>query len=319
MNQKEQFSNVDENASSERNKEAKVTVKRNYKDSVFCLYFREPENALDFYKMLHPDQDVGLEDIKYISSESVFVNGFVNDIGFTINGLTMILVEEQSTWTDNIVGRGYLYQAKFHLDYFSTRNKELHMVRATKFPKPEIYSVYTGTKDVPDEVSLADTYFDGDTSFLECKIRIIKNPAPETALSQYISFCKTVEEIRNKGKLTKEHLKGIIDNCIEKNIMKKFLQKHRGEVLSMMEGYHNEEEIRIALQEEHDEILTESVTKSVTESVTKSVTESVTKSVRNEDFRRYVHAMKNNGLDAVSIAKLLEEPLESVDAIVNSN
>ncbi|MBQ0070600.1 MAG: hypothetical protein KBS81_01870 [Spirochaetales bacterium] len=75
----------------------------------------------------------------------------------------------------------------------------------------------------------------------------------------------------------------------------------------MMEGYYNEEEIRIALQEEHDEILT------------KSVTESVTKTVRNENLRRYVHALKNNGLDAVSIAKLLEEPLESVEAIVNSN
>ncbi|MBQ0070598.1 MAG: hypothetical protein KBS81_01860 [Spirochaetales bacterium] len=75
----------------------------------------------------------------------------------------------------------------------------------------------------------------------------------------------------------------------------------------MMEGYYNEEEIRIALQEEHDEILTEEITKKVTEEITKTV--------RKENLRRHVLAMKNNGYDADRIAELLDEPAETVRLI----
>lgn len=93
-----------------------------------------------------------------------------------------------------------------------------------------------------------------------------------------------------------------------------------------MEGYYNEKEIRIALQKEHDEILTEEitkdvtkkVTKNVTEEVTKNVTESVSKSTREEALRQHVLDLKRNGFDAETIASFFNEPLDAVKAIWES-
>ena len=85
---------------------------RTAKDSVFCDLFQDPENLLELYRCLHPeDTDATVEDLGNVTLRNILVEDQYNDLGFTIRDRQLILLEAQSTWSANIVLRILLYLA----------------------------------------------------------------------------------------------------------------------------------------------------------------------------------------------------------------
>lgn len=58
----------------------------------------------------------------------------------------MILVEAQTTWTENIIVRCIMYLAQTWKDYFIITRQSVYDSTKLDFPEPELYVLYTGSK-----------------------------------------------------------------------------------------------------------------------------------------------------------------------------
>ena len=142
----------------------KRTVKKKAKDSVFSKLFEQRENLLTLYKDLHPeDSTVTIDDIEPDTLTSVVINDLLNDLGFIVTkdneGKIILLFEAQSKWTENLTLRILFYLAESYRRYLRDTQQSEHTYKRIRLPMPELYIIYTGNKDVPDEISLNDDYF----------------------------------------------------------------------------------------------------------------------------------------------------------------
>ena len=81
---------------------AKFTVKY----SVFTTLFQDKKYLIQLYHALHPEDTETREDeFIDITIKNVLTNGIYNDLGFRVRDKIMILVEQQSSWTMNIIVR----------------------------------------------------------------------------------------------------------------------------------------------------------------------------------------------------------------------
>ncbi|MBR0401014.1 MAG: hypothetical protein IJH73_00685, partial [Lachnospiraceae bacterium] len=88
----------------------KIKTKRNIQDSVFTNLFAEPENQLRVYQALHPeDTEATVDDITDVTLKAVMTTQLYNDLGFTMQDRTVVLMEAQSIWSMNIALRAMMY------------------------------------------------------------------------------------------------------------------------------------------------------------------------------------------------------------------
>ena len=139
--------------------------KRTIKDSIFTFLFGEPEYTMELYQTLHPeDTTVKDSDVKLVTLQNVLANGLYNDLGFQVRDKLILLVEAQSTFSENIPLRMLLYLAATYKDYVEEHKLSLYREKKVSIPRPELYVVYTGDKKhVPDELKLS-SLFEGDGS-----------------------------------------------------------------------------------------------------------------------------------------------------------
>lgn len=241
-------------------------MKHNIKDSIFTTVFRIPEYTLDMYRSLHPeDTGVTEEDINIITIENILVTGMFNDLGFQVRNNFIILVEAQSTFSVKLSIRLFLYLAetlkkyieKMAIDLYSDSNVMGYRKKTVlpdgsvrredplyKLPTPELYVIYTGEKEVPDELDISDLYEakpDG-TKPLSLKVKIIKSDEKNDSISQYIKFCRAANQMRNRyPNDLKKAVQELVEYCTENDILSAFVKEHRDEVYEMMDVLFNQE------------------------------------------------------------------------------
>ena len=72
------------------------------------------------YQFLHPeDENVTEEELEIQTIQNVLVDQMYNDLGFRVRNRLLILVEAQSTWSLNILVRGFIYFAQTYNQYHS--------------------------------------------------------------------------------------------------------------------------------------------------------------------------------------------------------
>ena len=120
-------------------------ITRNIKDSVFCDLFGRLEYLYQLYQALHPeDTDIQPDDLTIITLSRIFVRTMYNDLGFLAGNRLLILVEQQSNWSDNIVVRTLLYLAETYRRYIEKNDLDIYTEKRGELPKPELYVFYTG-------------------------------------------------------------------------------------------------------------------------------------------------------------------------------
>ncbi len=255
------MSDEKETVSAEENQGDLKTNKKS-KDSVFVDLFRNPENVLQLYKELHPeDTEVSVRDIDIRTISAVLVSTVYNDLGFIVKGKPkksgknkkneitykpndkfVVLVEAQSKWNPNMTLRLLIYLAKTYQQYLIDTQQSEHSPAKVSLPKPELYLIYTGDdrKSVPKEISFKDDYFDGDAP-VDLKVKILCQEDTATLSGQYIGFCKVYNEqkaIHDDGiKCAEETIK----ICIKKGYLAHYLAEHEKEVISMMRELFDEQ------------------------------------------------------------------------------
>ena len=114
-------------------------MKRTIKASVFSDLFGDKKYLLQLYRTLHPEDTTATEtDLTDITIENVMVDGLYNDLGFMVSNRLMILLEAQSTWTENILIRALLYMAKTWQRHLSDLGENLYASRRVKLAGREL-------------------------------------------------------------------------------------------------------------------------------------------------------------------------------------
>ena len=221
------------------------TVNRKYKDSVFVDLFSEDEKAkenfLSLYNALHnthlplscPVENIRLDNVMYMN--------IINDVSCLVDNKIIVLAEHQSTINENMPLRFLQYIARLYEKLQAPTDRYLR--KLSKIPTPEFYVFYNGLDDYPEStmLKLSDAFMTKlDSLPLELEVKVFninKNKG-----SEVLSRCKTldeyslfVEEVRIQTQLDPENgFTNAIKICIEKGILKEYLQRKAREVINML-------------------------------------------------------------------------------------
>ena len=222
------------------------TVNREAKSDVFADLFGTPKYALQFYQSQHPEDKIAtVEDVEIVTLKNVLVDKMYNDVGFRIGDRLIILVEHQSTWSENIVVRIFLYIAQSVKDYVDEHKLNLYSGKRVKLPKPEAYVVYTGDKEsCPEILSLNELFWDGEENYtVDVRVKVIRDGKKGDIINQYIVFTRVLaEQIKIHGKTLKA-VEETIRICKERNVLKEYLESRESEVMTIMDSLFDQEVI----------------------------------------------------------------------------
>lgn len=220
---------------------AKYTVK----DSVFTTIFRDKKYLIQLYRALHPEDTEATEDaLTDITIRNVLTNGIYNDLGFRVGDKILFLVEQQSSWTMNIIIRALMYLAQVYHDYFEEQDADLYGSKKVHVPEPEIYMIYTGERvSRPETILFSKEFFKGKECSIEVKVKVIYDGKGNDIISQYVAFTKVYnEQVKRYGR-SREAVTETIRICKDRNLLREFLESREKEVVSIMMTLFDEERI----------------------------------------------------------------------------
>lgn len=206
------------------------------KDSVFRNLFGIKKYAAQLYMALHPNEIINENDIEHVTLESVIMATLYNDVGFKVGNKIIMLAEQQSSWSENIIVRMFVYLAETYYDYFGDTKQSLYSSVKVKFPKPELYVIYTGedNKNVPGTITLSDSFMGGDNSVIDIKVKVITDGKDGDIIQQYVRFTKIYnEQVKLNGRTAKAVYE-TIRICEGENVLTDYMKSREKEVSGIM-------------------------------------------------------------------------------------
>ena len=221
------------------------TANRKYKDSVFVDLFSEDEKAkenfLSLYNALHntnlqlscPVENIKLDNVMYMN--------IVNDVSCLVDNKIIVLAEHQSTVNENMPLRFLQYIARLYEKLQKPTDRYLRTL--SKIPTPEFYVFYNGLNDYPETtvLKLSDAFITKPEQIpLELTVQVLNINNGKGG--KILKTCKTldeyslfVEEVRLQTQLDPENgFTNAVKLCIEKGILKEYLQRKTREVINML-------------------------------------------------------------------------------------
>jgi predicted transposase YdaD len=227
-----------------------MNFNKQYKNSVFSLLFSDPEVLRGLYAAIEgvevaPDTPVSINTL----TDVVFMDQ-INDLSFILDDRLIVLLEHQSTINPNMPLRLLMYIARA-LEKIIDR-KKTYAKKLVRIPRPEFIVLYNGTDECPDQMTLklSDAFKEaGDllggvagalSLELEAKVYNI-NPGHNEGIlkkcGELAGYSVFVDRVRSYARTMadeKQAFKAAINDCIEHNILREFLETHASEVANML-------------------------------------------------------------------------------------
>ncbi len=221
-------------------------VNRKYKDSLFHLIFSDKEGALELYNALNHSNYTDPEILEITTIEDVIYMGIKNDVSFLVEG-KMHLLEEQSSWSENMPLRGLFYFSNLYQSYVKKNQLDIYSHKRLSLPQPIYIVFYIGTDKMPEQLSLrlSDSFQkteDGGEPAVEVVARVLNVNYGKNRdlldrcrrLHDYSYLIQRVRYYTDRGLVLAAAMNRAIDDCIDQDVMKQFLLKHRGEVCNVI-------------------------------------------------------------------------------------
>ena len=202
-------------------------INRNIKDSVFCDLFGRQEYLYQLYQVLHPeDTETEIDDLTIVTLSRIIVREMYNDLGFLAGNRLIVLVEAQSTWSENIVVRFLMYLGETYRRYIEKNDLELYSTKKVELPKPELYVVYTGDRQArPEKISLKQSFFAGEDRCVEVEAKVIYDSSQGDILNQFVTFTKVFDQQRKLHPDDKRlAVQETIRICREQDVLRDYLK-----------------------------------------------------------------------------------------------
>ena len=224
---------------------SEIAQNRNYKDSVFVDLFSTDEKAkerfLSLYNALHQTQLPLHCPVEQLKLDNTMYRGLINDVSCLIDNKIIVLAEHQSTINENMPLRCLEYIARL---YEHVQDPAARYYRTLqKIPTPEFYVFYNGTENYPvnKTLKLSDAFITKPEHVpLELTVEVLN--INKDKRNQILKSCKIleeyslfVEEVRIQKYLDPENgFTNAVKICIQKGILKEYLQRKSREVINML-------------------------------------------------------------------------------------
>ena len=250
-------------------------INRNIKDSVFCDLFGKKEYLLQLYKVLHPeDAETEEDDLTIVTLSRIFVREMYNDLGFMAGNKLIVLVEAQSSWSENITVRFLMYLGETYRRYIERNHLELYGTRRIPLPKPELYMVFTGERaDRPERISLKRTFWETDECCVEVTAHVIYDSREGDILNQFIVFSRVFDEQRKLyPNDARKAVRETIRICRSRDVLARYLEQEEAAAI-MFEFADQEREFNLALAAEREEGRTQGIEEGIARGITQGLSE----------------------------------------------
>ena len=221
---------------------------RSYKSRLFEMIYSEKSELLELYNAIHGTHYDNPEQLEINTLKNAIYMSMHNDVSFIIDS-QLQLYEHQSTVNPNLPLRSLMYIA----DLYSvlTKDENLYGEKQIYLPTPEFITFYNGTENLPDSevIKLSDAYtVDNGEPSLELKMTVLNiNPGSNQELKKK---CKTLDDYAVYTNLVRRYAKDMplreaveraISECIENDILAKFLTKNKAEAIKVSIYEYDEE------------------------------------------------------------------------------
>ena len=221
-----------------------MAANNQFKDSVFTSLFSDPARLLELYNAIRGTDFTDLSALTINTIPDVLFLNRRNDISFTIGNKLVVLMEHQSTVNDNMPLRLLLYIARLYERIIEPR--AVYRRRLIKLPRPEFIVLYNGAENRPREetMRLSDAFEQaGDNGvYLDLTVQILNiNKGANRDLEQkfaaldgYATFIAKVRDFGGRGDPLEDAIKQAVRFCVERDILKDYLESHSSEVINML-------------------------------------------------------------------------------------
>ena len=300
-------------------------VKRNYKDSLFRMIFREPRDLLELYNAVNGTDYCDPDDLEIVTLENAIYMNMKNDLAFIID-CRMSLYEHQASVNPNMPLRDLFYVAKEYQGMVS--QKSLYSSRLVKLPTPYFVVFYNGLIEQPErkEMKLSDSYMTPvDDPALELKViqlnigtghnKELMEKCP--LLAQYAQYVSRVQKYATNMPL-EEAVERAVDECIQEGILADFLQKHRAEAITVsIFEYDEEKELSLLRAAEREEGIEEGLKKGIEQGMKQGIKKGVEQGMKQGleqglllGLQALINGLKKNYSDSDEIyAMVIENPV----------
>ena len=222
-----------------------LAPKRTLKDSVFKNLFSIPENLKRLYLCLNPDDtDVREDDIRIVSSDTIFCGGIVNDLAFIVRDTELYMVEAQSTRNINMTYRMNDYFLEISRKEIPNFNYQQYARTPFKGAlNPHFFVVHAGRETAP-------AFYETRMILPFCedymvKIKVLTKERTHGIIKEYCLFCLMFYEFTDRFGREKRAVLETIRYCVENNILREFLLEHHQEVERIMMEYNTQEAVTL--------------------------------------------------------------------------
>ena len=215
---------------------------KQYRNSVFCSYFNEPERLLSLCNAVLETNYTDIGKLNINTLEGMFFDDQKNDISCTIENHFLVLVEHQTSVNENMPFRCLSYVAEL-LNKLVKDKQKIYRKALIKFPSPKFFVLYDGDKAEPlkREIKLSDA-FDGDDKILELIVTAYNINyglnqsllAKCNYLNDYSILVGKVKEGIRAGLARRDAIGTAVKFCIANGVMKGYLEEHSEEVFNML-------------------------------------------------------------------------------------
>ena len=231
-----------------------------YQDSVFRMYFNDEKRLRELAGALHGRTYTADDAVEIVTLEGTFLSQVKNDISFLLAGRHLVFIEHQSTPNENMPLRCLYYICEQLRKEFDS--KQIYRNRRILLPVPEFHVFYTGAKELPEEFDMrfSDAYrHEGDEKvYLELLVTVhnVVYHAQKAllmksrALHDYSCFIGEIKTNVAAGMPLPNAIRAAMRTCIERDIMRAFLEEHAREVVDMVNFEWNQELFEAAKFEE---------------------------------------------------------------------
>lgn len=239
---------------------SRLSVTRNYKDTVFRKLFEDKRELLSLYNAVNGTAYDNPEELEIVTLDSAIYMSMKNDLAFIVD-FELNLYEHQSTGNPNMPLRFLQYVTK---QYERLIDKNLlyrnHLV---KIPAPHFIVFYNGTAPQPETqlLKLSSAFFhQEDNPQLELKVLVLNiNHGNNLRLMEQ---CRILKEYTEYVELVRCYAARMdidaavnlaVDECITNGILEDFLRKNKAEVVAMSIFEYDEEAVLALIRSDERE------------------------------------------------------------------
>lgn len=240
-------------------------VERNFKDTVFVTVFKEKKCLIELYNAIFDTNYDENTPLDIVTIKDVLFRTLKNDVAFTLGDCFVVLIEHQSTLSDNLPLRDLLYVSTLFKRMIDS--KRLYRKKALMIPRPQFIVLYNGPTDMPEyqELRLSDAYLgelrEGEEDALQLVVKVYNINSRKNAeilkkcetLRQYSRFVDIMRSYQKVDRLTNETMVEIMKRCQKDGILTDFFREYGTELIEMLfKELTREEDLEISRLDGYD-------------------------------------------------------------------